>query len=116
MAVSYAALARNHSRARALGGKGATVMTHFVLDVTNGPAKDELLQAVANADGQLTVMFHTSGGALETQINQIEEQGDAGVDYTLWGRLTSSELCGAHFTASYDCQSRTGRLALKEAT
>jgi len=47
-------------------------------------------------------------------IYQIEERGDDGVDFTVWGELTSSHLWGAHFTASYNCASRTGRLALKK--
>jgi hypothetical protein len=91
-------------------------MTHSVLEVTNGPAKDDLLRAVARADEQLTTVFGTSAGALEATINQLEEQGDDGVAFTLWGQLTSLELRGAHFTASYNCASRTGRLALKQAT
>jgi hypothetical protein len=51
---------------------------------------------------------------LEAQIVRIEERGDDGVDFTLWGQLASSSLSGAYFTASYNCASRTGRLALKE--
>jgi hypothetical protein len=91
-------------------------MTHSVLDVTNGPAKDALLRAVANADDQLTIVFDTPARALEATINQLEERGDDGVTFTLWGELVSSDSRGAHFTASYNCASRTGRLALKQAT
>jgi hypothetical protein len=91
-------------------------MTHSVLEVTNGPAKDDLLRAVANTDNQLTTVFDTTAGALEATINQLEEQGEDGVDFTLWGQLASSEVRGAYFTASYNCASRTGRLALKQAT
>jgi hypothetical protein len=90
-------------------------MTHSVLEVTNGPAKDDLLRAVANADEQLTTVFDTPAGALETSIDRLEEQGDDGVAFMLWGQLASSELRGAFFTASYNCSSRTGRLALKQA-
>jgi hypothetical protein len=90
------------------------VMTHSVLEVTNGPAKDDLLRAVANADEQLTTVFDTPAGALETSIDRLEEQGDEGVAFMLWGQLASSELRGAYFTASYNCASRTGRLALKQ--
>jgi hypothetical protein len=89
-------------------------MTHS-LEVTNGPAKDDLLRAVANTDDQLTTLFDTPAG-LETSIGRLEELGDDGVAFTLWGQLTSLELRGAHFTASYNCASRTGRLALKRAT
>jgi len=89
-------------------------MTHSVLQVTNGPAKDDLLRTVTNTAGQLTAVFDTPAGALETMIYQIEERGDDGVDFTVWGELTSSHLWGAHFTASYNCASRTGRLALKK--
>ena len=91
-------------------------MTHSVLQVTNGPGKDDLLRTVTNTDGQLTTVFDTPAGALEMMIYQIEERGDDGVDFTVWGKLTSSDLRGAHFTASYNCASRTGRLALKRAT
>ena len=91
-------------------------MTHSVIDVTNGPAKDDLLRAVSNTDGQLTAMFDTPAGAVEAQIVKIEERGDGGVDFTLWGQLASSSLSGAYFTAAYNCETRTGRLALKEVS
>jgi hypothetical protein len=87
-------------------------MTHSVLEVTNGPAKDDLLRVVTNTNDQLTAVFDT----LEATINQLEEQGDDGVAFTVWGQLASSDLRGAYFTASYNCASRTGRLALKQAT
>lgn len=89
-------------------------MTHSVIDVTNGPGKDDLLRAVTSDDDFLTTIFHTPAGALEAQIVRIEERGDTGQDFTLWGQLASSSLSGAHFTASYSCESRTGRIALKE--
>jgi hypothetical protein len=91
-------------------------MTHSVLEVTNGPAKDDLLRAVANTDNRRTTLFDTPAGLLETSIGRLEELGDDGVAFTLWGQMTSLELRGAHFTASYNCASRTGRLALKRAT
>jgi hypothetical protein len=90
-------------------------MTHSIVDVTNGPAKDDLLRAVTSDDGLITTIFDTSAGALEAQIVRIEERGDDGVDFTLWGQLASSSLSGAYFTAAYNCESRTGRLALKKA-
>ena len=62
-------------------------MTHSVLEVTNGPAKDDLLRAVANTDDRLTAVFNMPAGALEMTINRLEEQGDNGVDFTLWGQL-----------------------------
>jgi hypothetical protein len=89
-------------------------MTHSIVDVTDGPGKDDLLRAVTNDDGLITTIFDTAAGALEAQIVRIEERGDDGVDFTLWGQLASSSLSGAYFTASYNCASRTGRLALKE--
>jgi hypothetical protein len=91
-------------------------MTHSVLEVTNGPAKDDLLRVVTNTNDQLTAVFDTPAGALEATINQLEEQGDDGVCFTVWGQLASSDLRGAYFTATYNCASRTGRLALKQAT
>jgi len=89
-------------------------MTHSIVDVTNGPGKDDLLRAVTSDDGLITTFFDTAAGALEAQIVRIEERGDDGVDFTLWGQLASSTLSGAYFTASYNCETRTGRLALKE--
>ena len=89
-------------------------MTHSIVDVTNGPGKDDLLRAVTSDDGLITTFFDTAAGALEAQIVRIEERGDDGVDFTLWGQLASSFLSGAYFTASYNCETRTGRLALKE--
>ena len=91
-------------------------MTLSVLEVTNGPAKDDLLRAVTNSSDQVTAVFDTPAGALEATINQLEEQGDDGVAFMRWGQLASSGLRGAYFTASYNCASRTGRLALKQAT
>jgi hypothetical protein len=88
-------------------------MTHSIVDVTDGPGKDDLLRAVTNDDGLITTIFDTPAGALEAQIVRIEERGDGGVDFTLWGQLASSSLSGAYFTAAYNCESRTGRLALK---
>jgi hypothetical protein len=90
-------------------------MTHSIVDVINGPGKDDLLRAVTNDDGLITTIFDTPAGALEAQIVRIEERGDGGVDFTLWGQLASSSLSGAYFTAAYNCESRTGRLALKNA-
>jgi hypothetical protein len=90
-------------------------MTHSIVDVTNGPGKDDLLRAVTNDDGLITTIFDTPASALEAQIVRIEERGDGGVDFTLWGQLASSSLSGAYFTAAYNCESRTGRLALKNA-
>jgi hypothetical protein len=40
-------------------------MTHAVLKVTNGPAKDDLLRAATNTDDQLTTVFDTPAGALD---------------------------------------------------
>jgi hypothetical protein len=40
-------------------------MTHSVLEVTNGPAKDDLLRAVANTDNRLTTLFDTPAGLLD---------------------------------------------------
>ena len=62
-------------------------MTHSILEVTNGPAKDHLLRAVANTDDQLTTLFDTPAGLLETRIGRLEELGDDGVTFTLWGQL-----------------------------
>jgi hypothetical protein len=85
-------------------------------DVTNAPVNEDPLPAVTYADGELTAVFDTPAGTLETQINEIQEQCIDGVDYTVWGRWTSSNLRGAHFTAVYNCESRTSRPALKQAT
>ena len=51
----------------------------------NGPAKDHLLRAVANTDDRLTTLLDTPAGLLETRIGRLEELGDDGVTFTLWG-------------------------------
>jgi hypothetical protein len=81
-------------KAAALPERRSSVMTHSVIDVTNGPGKDDLLRAVTNAEALLTTIFDTSASAVEAQINRIEERGDEGVDFTLWGQLASSSLSG----------------------
>jgi hypothetical protein len=88
-------------------------MTVSVVDLTRGPGKDDLLRA-AQQPG-LSTIFDTPSGAIEATIDKIEEQGADALAFTLWGRLASTDLRGAYFTANYDCQSRTGRLALKTA-
>jgi hypothetical protein len=91
-------------------------MTHSVLEVTERPAKGRP-PASRNQYRQPTHnSLRHAAGALEATINQLEEQGDDGVAFMLWGQLASSDLRGAYFTASYNCASRTGRLALKQAT
>jgi hypothetical protein len=73
-------------------------MTHSVIDVTNGPGKDDLLRAVTNTDALLTTIFDTPAGAVEAQINRIEERGDEGVDFMLGGaaRVVIAERCLLH--------------------
>jgi hypothetical protein len=90
-------------------------MTLAVIDLTSGPGKDDLLRAVANADKDLSITFETPAGPMAAAVEQIEEHGTDGLDFTVWGRLASTELRGAFFTANYNCGSRTGRLALKTA-
>jgi hypothetical protein len=88
-------------------------MTQSVIDVMNGPGKDDLLRAVANDDGLFTIVFDTPAGALEAQIVRMEERGIDGVDYVLTGQLAEASLESAYFTAAYNCESRTGKLTLK---
>jgi hypothetical protein len=83
-----------------------------IVDLTGGPAKDDLLRAVMNG---FTTMFETPQGAIEASIERLEENGTDGVAFLLWGRLTSTELRGAAFAASYDTETRSGRLALAKA-
>ena len=85
------------------------------IPVTGGPDKADLLRAVANPDAHLHATFSTPDGLVEAHIDAIEERGIAGVDFTVWGHLASSHLRGAYFTGSYNCETRTGRLALKTA-
>jgi hypothetical protein len=83
------------------------------LAVTSGPNKADLLRAAANPDENLHAIFGTPQGMVEARIDAIEEIGIDGVDFTLWGHLASSNLRGAVFTGTYNCEARTGRLALK---
>jgi hypothetical protein len=83
--------------------------------ITDGPSKADLLRAAASPERQALAVFATSEGAMEAQIDAIEEIGIEGVDFTLWGHLASSNWQGAVFTGTYNCEARTGRLALKLA-
>jgi hypothetical protein len=82
------------------------------IPITSGPDKADLLRAATNP-GELQTAFGTPHGIVEAQIEAIEEQGVGGVDFTVWGHLTSGNLRGAVFTGAYNCEKGTGRLALK---
>jgi hypothetical protein len=81
--------------------------------VTSGPNKADLLRAAANPDDDLHAIFGTPEGAIEAHIDSIEPIGLDGVDFTVWGHLASTNMRGAVFTGTYNCEARTGRLALK---
>ena len=83
------------------------------IPLTSGPDKADLLRAAAESGGHLHATFDTPAGAIEADINAIEPIGVEGVDFTLWGQLASTDLKGAAFTGTYNCEARTGRLALK---
>jgi hypothetical protein len=89
-------------------------MTTAIISVTNGPDKSDLLRAVANPELQLHAIFGTPDGVIEAQIETIEERGEDGLAFTVWGHLMSTNLRGAFFTGSYNCATRMGRLALKK--
>jgi hypothetical protein len=89
-------------------------MTTAIISVTNGPDKSDLLRAVANPELQLHAIFDTSDGVIEAQIETIEERGEDGLAFTVWGHLMSANLRGAFFTGSYNCATRMGRLAMKK--
>jgi hypothetical protein len=86
-----------------------------VVSLTGGPAKDDLLRAVTSPHDPFTTTFETPQGAIEASIERLEENGVDGVSFLLWGRLASTELRGAAFAASYDTETRSGRLALAKA-
>jgi hypothetical protein len=91
------------------------IMATSQIPLTGGPDKADLLRAVSNPGQHLHASFGTPDGLLEAHIDAIEERGSDGVDFTVWGHLASSNLRGAYFTGSYNCETRTGRLALKTA-
>jgi hypothetical protein len=93
--------------------KEDAAMSISLIPVINGPDKTDLLRAVANPYRYTT--FGTQDGTIEARIDLIEEQGAEGVGFTVWGHLESSNLRGAFFTGTYNCETRTGRLALKRA-
>ena len=80
--------------------------------ITSGPDKADLLRAATSPD-DLHAAFGTPHGMVEAHINALQEVGSHGMDFTVWGYLTSTNLSGAVFTGFYNCESRTGRLALK---
>ena len=90
-------------------------MTTSILSVTNGPDKSNLLRVVANPSQGLCALFDTPNGVVEAHIEAIEERGEDGLGFTVWGHLASTKLRGAFFTGSYNCATRRGRLALKKS-
>jgi hypothetical protein len=88
-------------------------MSYSVVPVTNGPAEADLLQAVAHPEDHWTTIFGTPGGSVAAEIEQIEQLGIDQAVFVLWGHLTSSKLRGEFFTASYNSERKTGRLAVK---
>jgi hypothetical protein len=85
------------------------------LEVSDGPAKADLLRAVTNPDQHLHVAFATPAGPVEAHIDAIEEGGGDGLIFAVRGHLTSGNLRGAIFSGRYDSGSRTGRLVLRRA-
>ena len=85
------------------------------MPLTGGPAKDVPLRVVTNPHDAFTATFETPQGAIDASIERLEESGSDGVSFLLWGRLASTELRGAAFAASYDTETRSGRLALAKA-
>ena len=85
------------------------------LEVRDGPGKADLLRAVANPGAHLHVSFDTPVDAVEAQIDSIQEVGVDGVSFALRGHLASGNLRGAVFAGTYDCETRTGLLVLKQA-
>lgn len=85
------------------------------LEVSNGPDKADLLRAVANPDAHLHVWFDTPADALQAHIDSMEEMGADGVSFALRGHLASGNMRGAVFAGTYDCETRTGLLVLKQS-
>jgi hypothetical protein len=90
-------------------------MQRSELEVSNGPAKADLLRAVTNPDDHLHVRFDTADDVVEAHIDKVEEIGADGVTFGLRGHMASGVLRGAVFAGTYDSSSRTGRLILKPA-
>jgi hypothetical protein len=95
--------------------KEDTAMSTSIIPVANGPDKSDFLRAVTNPDQNLHAIFDTPEGVIEAHIETIEKQGDDGIGFTVWGHLASTNLRGAFFTGSYNCETRMGRLALKKS-
>jgi hypothetical protein len=87
-------------------------MSDNLIEVSDGPGKDDLLRAVTNPD-HLHVIFHMPGEPLEAHIDAIDEEGLDGLRFALRGRLKSANFRGAYFTGVYDSATRTGRLRLQ---
>ena len=84
------------------------------LEVRNGPGKADLLRAVTNPDAHLHVSFETPVATVEAHIDAIEEAGESGMLFALRGHLASGNLRGAIFAGTYDCETRTGHLVLRQ--
>jgi hypothetical protein len=85
------------------------------IEVRDGPDKPGLLRAVANPDAHLHVSFDTDAGLIEAHMDGIEELGLGGARFTLRGHIASGNLKGAIFAGTYDCETRSGVVVLKQA-
>jgi hypothetical protein len=79
--------------------------------ITCGPDRWGLLRAVS--DPEVRAVFGTPQGLLEVKVSAVEEIGEDGSAFIVWGHLESSAQRGAAFTGNYSCPARAGRLAIK---
>ena len=77
------------------------------LKITNGPAKADLLRAVAG--NELIAVLRTKDGLVEAHIEVVKES-PSGNSFALAGTLQSFQLAGVRFQGTYDTESRKGAL------
>ena len=93
-----------------------------VVNLTGGPAKDDLLRAVTNPHDPFTATFETPQGAIEALIERLEESGADGVSFLLLGspgvhRTARRGFCGElrHRDAQRPAGARQGGLSRRGA-
>jgi len=81
------------------------------MPITSGPDRPDLLRAAS--DPEVHAVFGTPQGLLEVQVSALEEVGEGGSAFIMWGHLATSAQRGAAFTGNYSCPLRTGHMAIK---
>lgn len=77
------------------------------LTITDGPAKPDLLWAVAYPERHLHIHFETNIDPVDVHLDHLEELAD-GTSFGLTGHIVSSNYKNKRFKAVYHLSDRSG--------